>query len=363
MRTGALAALLAFCFSLLTSALPQKSKASATGVLHAPTRVDSQSAGEAPALPVTVFVVTTPDQEHLAMTRNLLCSMGSFPANAAGRRKAVVMLHRGQSTSALNAEQLRRSLVKLGHSEVSVLDSERVFGSHVLWPHLKAAFPSVVRVFGVRHLLAELPPGSRLLAVDADVLCSSERAVMGIPEEVVRRSPSDVAVTCAHEIPGVSEAYNNGFCLYRSSKTADALLAAVEARMAASKFKGDQTSFNQVVGNAAGPALLAAAQQSQFAATFSAGVIGYLHTWSADGFPDARADDLFVVDSAKPEDGMPWSPSDRKRPVPQRNSSQSTLVPLCLHYLPFSPGTAMWSKLEARCAVSTERTPQLLRKQ
>lgn len=330
-------------------------KVNADAALRDPSRLEGQSAGKPPTFPVTVFVVTTPDEAHLAMTRNLLCSMGSFPAEAVGRRKAVVMLHRGRSTSGVNAEQLHRSLAELGHSEVTVLDSERIFGSHPFWPHLKTAFPSVVRVFGVRHLLAELPPGSPLLAVDADVLCSPERAVMGVPEEVVRRSPSDVPAICAHEIPGVEEAYNNGFCLYRASRTADELLAAVEIRMAALKFKGDQTSFNQVV-NAPGPVLLAAAQRSKLAATFGAGVIGYLHTWSADGFPDARADDLFVVDSVRPEDWMLWSPR-------QRNTSQSMLAPLCLHYLPFSPGTAMWSKLQARCTVSTEHTLSLLRKQ
>jgi len=313
----------------------------------------SDQAGSSKVQAASVFVMTTPDEEHVTMLRNMLCSLFSSSSPETARQQEIfVMLHPGQDAVQLGAEELQHSLQSLGYSGLTVLDSQRIFGNHPHWNSLKHGFPSNLRLFGIRHVLAKMAPDSSLLVIDEDVVCSPDRAsgvgkgaskeeaLYSVPEEVARRAPTGASIVCAHEIPDVVDVFNNGFCLYRASGATDVFLASVEKRMIHLGFTGDQTPFNQVVREAGvGPI------EPKLVDSFGPGVVGYLRTWTLDGFPKAGAKELFVVDSTAPETLLQWSPSTPMLPTPASSRS----APLCLHYLPFSPSTHLWSKLDRRC--------------
>jgi len=122
-------------------------------------------------------------------------------------------------------------------------------------------------------------------------------------------------------VPGVVDDFNNGFCLYKASEATDALLAAVEHRMIKEGFSGDQTPFNEVLrsneelqvfsglsGSVSHASPLSIVKPSNIVAAFGAGVVGYLRTWTHEGFPGAKTKELLIVDSTQPEILMQWSP-------------------------------------------------------
>jgi len=326
-------------------------------------RTASRTAGD-DAIPkepsVGVFIVTTPDEEHVTMLRNLLCSLFSRSGEAAQQQEITVMLHPGHGATDLTAHDLQQSLQSIGYTRLSVLDSQKVFGGHPHWSSLKDGFPSNLRVFGIRHVLANMPPDSHLLVIDEDVVCSPERVVgetsyVNIPEEVVRQAPAGASVVCAHEVPGVTDVFNNGFCLYKASDVTDAFLGSVEKKMVQLQFPGDQTPFNLVVREGADLPVIGRSasstsvveessmvKASSLVANFGAGVVGYLRTWTSDGFPHVNTKELRIVDSAAPDTLVQWNvaPTSASKPLPG---------PLCLHYLPFSPTTHVWSKLQMQC--------------
>lgn len=272
--------------------------------------------------------------------------------DAASQQEISVLLHPGQGAMNTTAEALQQSLRILGYSRLNVLDGKQIFSGHPHWKSLRHSFPSNLRVVGIRYALGKMAPGGRLLVIDEDVVCSPERvshsADASVPDEIARLAPAGAAVVCAQEVPGVSDVFNNGFCLYTASSETDSLLSSVERRMVDLKFTGDQTPFNQVVSenmdlvgtgdiadvrSTGNPTPITKA--SDVVARFRAGTIGYLRTWTPDGFPHAHEKDLSVVDSTAPETLVKWD--------------TALLGPLCVHYLPYSPRTHMWSKLERRC--------------
>lgn len=328
-------------------------------------------ADEAAALrgnsPVSVFIVTTPDEDHVQMLENLLCSLGDT-----SRHDTFVMMHDKSSNmqqATLKLQAWLRS--RLRHNRISVFDSESLFGDHPQWVHLKQAFPSSVKMFGVRHVLSTMATDSLLLVLDEDVVCSSDQLQanevghgQSLAEEIADNAVMNVSVTCAHEIPGVADVYNNGFCLYRASKATDSLLDAVEKRMALLGFKGDQTPFNQIIREDTSLAVFdapgethlvhspsAIVKSSHLVGSFGPGVIGYLRTWTSDGFPVPGVKPLRVVDSTSPETLVQWSTSSQSA----RLEEAPTQGPLCLHYLPFSPTTHLWRQLERQCEITQQR--------
>jgi hypothetical protein len=327
---------------------------------HMVTGLEAEALGRAGS--VSVFIVTTPDEEHVQMLENLLCSLGNT-----SRHETFVMMHSERSDVQQMSHILQAQLrLRLMHNRINVFDSEGLFGNHPEWVHLKRAFPSSVKMFGVRHVLSKMAMDSLLLVLDEDVVCSPDQLQShevsrdsSVAEAIAKQAVMDVSVMCAHEVPGVSDTYNNGFCLYRSSKATDSLLDAVEKRMVSLGFKGDQTPFNQIVREdirvavSSAPSERAAVHNpayimnsSHMVGNFGPGVIGYLRTWTSDGFPSPGAKPLLVVDSTSPENLVQWSAS------PESARSEG---PLCLHYLPFSPTTPLWSKLERRCESSQQR--------
>lgn len=311
---------------------------------------------------VTVFIVTTPDEQHVTMLKNLLCSLFASSEGAASRQEITVLLHPGHGTGEMKAEELQGSLQSLGYARLSVLDGQSVFGNHPHWNSLKDGFPSNLRVFGIRYALSKMARDSHLLVIDEDVVCSPDHRTssLSVPEEIAMRAPSGAAVVCAHEVPGVVDDFNNGFCLYRASEATDALLESVERKMVQDGFSGDQTPFNEVVrtdtdlpivvdpsGSVphAEPSMIV--KPSSIVAAFGDGIVGYLRTWTHEGFPGANTKELRIVDSTKPETLIQWGPATPALQGP--SSKRSSLGPLCLHYLPFSPGTHMWSHLSRQC--------------
>lgn len=306
--------------------------------------------------PVSVFIVTTPDEEHTQMLENLLCSLGDT-----SRHDTYVMMHfKTDSVQQVIHDLQARLRSRLGHDRVSVFGSHSVFGNHPQWTHLKHAFPSSIKMFGVRHILSKLAPESLLLVLDEDVVCSSDqsqahegRHEWSVAEEIAHNAVMNVSVMCAHEIPDVTDIYNNGFCLYRSSPATDLLLDAVEKRMALMGFKGDQTPFNAILRDDVTLAASSASRHgpdfpmrsSQMVGNFGPGVVGYLRTWTSDGFPLPGVSPLLVVDSVSPQTLVRWSPSLQ----PDHAEGTRRQGPLCLHYLPFSPSTHLWTKLERQC--------------
>lgn len=300
--------------------------------------VDSQhnSAPRATAgkSPVSVFIVTTPDETHVTMLKNLLCSLFTSAGRSAQEQDITVMLHPGNTVARMGSDDLQNMLRALGYSRLSVLDAESTFQDHPHWESLKNGFPSNLRVLGIRHVLSSLAPDSHLLVIDEDVVCSPERIVntaeggsdqLSVPDEIVRRAPAGASVVCAHEIPGVPDTFNNGFCLYKATAEADKVLDLVEKKMIELNFPGDQTPFNQI----------ASAMSSDTVSTFGAGSIGYLRSWDSTGFPYPGTKELQFVDSTAPDVLLQWS--------------GSAPGPLCVHYLPFSPTTYLWSHLDRKC--------------
>merc|ERR1719198_1765376 len=108
--------------------------------------------------------------------------------------------------------------------------------------------------------------------------------------------------------------------------------------MAQLKFPGDQTPFNQLLRedvDIAPRSSSGSMKASQIVATFGADVVGYLRTWSAEGFPHEGKDKLHVVDSTAPDTLLEWKAIGASSP-------KSPQGPLCVHYLPFSPSTHLW---------------------
>lgn len=314
---------------------------------------------------VSIFIVTTPDKDHMTMLRNLLCSLFASSKEVASRQEIFVMLHpgQGQEASLLQAADLQQMFRSLGYTRLSVLDAQKIFADHEHWASLNHGFPSNLRVFGIRYVLARMARDSSLLVIDEDVVCSPGRIRrpggtaqnLNVAEEIARRAPAGAAVTCAHEVPGVVDVFNNGFCLYKASNQTDAFLAAVETRMIKLGFTGDQTPFNQILredvdipvvkSSSMSNRASSIAKASDLVASFEGGVVGYLRTWTSEGFPHANMKHLLVVDSTTPDKLMPWSPATPTSILPSSERSG----PLCLHYLPFSSETHMWSKLETQC--------------
>lgn len=301
---------------------------------------------------VAIFVVTTPDDKHITMLRNMLCSLFSS-GDAANNQEISVLLHPGRGEYQISGSELQEALRSSGYARLNVIDSQEVLGGHPHWNSIKTSFPSNARVFGIRHALSQMEQGKRLLVIDEDVVCSPERlglredgiAFHSIPEKIAMHAPTGASVVCAHEVPGVDDVYNNGFCMYTASPTTDALLATVENRMVNLGFTGDQTPFNQIVnegaalmaedGSGAAKDVKSAPKSSDVVSTFGTGTVGYLRTWVADGFPMEHHKELSVVDSMKPENLVQWTGSQRG--------------PMCLHYLPYSPQTHVWRKLKRQC--------------